>query len=437
MASAFTPHAPLAVLALVLFAPGAHAAGFQIREQSAEGLGRAFSAEAVAADTAAGLWYNPAQAVRLDTQVNAVLSSIDLNADLTDSGSTLLFADGTRVPVSGPAGEDPVPFTLLPALSGVYRLSDTWALGASVNVPFGLEVDYGDEYFGRYDSQGSELVTVDASVHLAAQLSPATSVGGSVHLQYVEADLATALPDPLARGLTQGVPDARSKLEGNNYGVGFSVGLVQDVGKRASFAISYRSEIKHDVSGSVIVEGLAAPFDAGNGRQEATTSITLPDSLRGAVAFQASDRLRISGQVEWVGWSDVDELAVELESGAIDVSPFDYENATNYGLGLDYAHSDALTLRAGVSWDPTPTTDAERSTRVPDSDRTWFTVGGSYSFRGGYRLDLGAAYIDADSAPVRSTRIAFDGQPFAVEVDTRAQLDASAVVASVGLSKRF
>ena len=415
----------------------ASAAGFQIREQSAEGLGRAYSAESVRATTASGLWYNPAQAVGMGTQVTAIGSFISLDADLTDTGSTQTFASGTVAPIPGAAGEDPIPFTLVPALSGTWQPSESFAVGVSTNVPFGLEVDYGEGYFGRYDSESSELITADISAHAAVALSPATRLGASVHLQYIEADLATALPDPLGRGLTEGLPDGRSVLEGNNYGVGWSVGLVQDIGERVSFAIAYRSEVEHDVSGSVIVEGLSAPFDAANGRTEATTSITLPDSLRGALAVDVTDRLQLSGTVEWVGWSDFESLDVLFPSGAVDSTPFLYEDATNIGVGVDYAVSDALTLRAGVSWDPTPTIDEERSTRVPDADRLWLTGGGSYAFGNGFKVDLGLAYIDAETVEVNSPSTAFAGQPFAVGIQTSGELEASAIVGSLGISKRF
>ena len=417
-----------------------HAAGFQIREQSAEGLGRAYSGEAVAASDASGIWFNPAQSVRLDTQATATLSAISLDATLTDAGSTLTFASGAVAPVGGVAGEDPIPFTIIPALSGVYRVNDRLAIHASTNVPFGLEVDYGEGYFGRYDSETSELITADVQVGASYAVTPTTSIGASVHLQYVEADLATALPDPLGRGLSPDpatrVPDGRSVLEGNNYGVGFSVGIVQDLGERTQVGVSYRSEVEHNVDGSVIVEGLTAPFDVANGRQEASTSITLPDSIRAGIAFQASERLQVTGQVEWVGWSDFESLDVELAGGTTS-TPFDYKDATNVGLGFDYRATDALTVRAGVSSDPTPTRDDERSTRVPDADRTWFTAGGSYEFGSGFKLDLGLAYIDAETVDVVSDSTAFAGQPFAVGVSTRGELEADAIVGSVAITKRF
>ena len=428
---------PTLLTLLLASASSAHAAGFQIREQTAEGLGRAYSGEAVAAETASGLWFNPALASRLGTQVTATVSAISLDAELEDTGSTLTFASGATVPVGGPGGEDPIDFTLIPALSGVVQLSDRFSLGVTTVVPFGLEVEYEEAYFGRFDSSFSELVTADISGTVAYALSPRTSVGASVHLQYVEADLGTALPDPLGRSLAGEVGEGESVLEGNNYGVGFSLGVVHDVTDRITLGASYRSEVEHNVDGSVIVEGLSAPFDAANGRQEASTSITLPDSARFGIAVQATERLQVTGQVEWVGWSDFESLDVELASGAVASTPFDYEDATNFGVGADYAVSERVTLRAGVGWDPTPTIDEERSTRIPDSDRLWLTGGGTVELRGGFRLDAGLAYIDVETTEVRSDSTAFAGQPFAMDVATRGELRASAVVGSIGVSKRF
>ena len=418
--------------ALSAHAP-ALAAGFQVREQSAEGLGRAYSGEAVAAGTAAGLWFNPAQAARLDTQVTAGVSGILLSADLEDAGSSLTFPNGAVAPVGGPAGEDPVDFTLVPYGAAVWRLNDQWAVGGSFNAPFGLVVDYGEDYFGRFDSTESELVTIDVSGTVAYAPTPSTSIGASVHLQYVEADLTTALPDPLGRP-----GQGSTVLEGNNYALGWSVGVVQDVGTRLSLAASYRSEVEHEVDGSVITTGLQAPLDAANGRQVASTSITLPDSARLAAAFQASDTVRITAQAEWVGWSDFESLDVLLEdSGVVQSTPFDYRSRANYGVGVDWRASPALTLRAGVSADPTPTRDGERSTRVPDADRTWFTVGAGYDFGENTTANLGFAYIDADGVEVSTDSVAFAGTPLATGIATRGELSASAVVGAVSLTRRF
>ena len=429
-----------ASLVAALLAPHeATAAGFQIREQTAEGLGRAYSGEAVIASDASGLWFNPAQAARLQSQATATLSAISLDASLVDAGSTLAFADGTTVPTGGPNGEDPIDFTLLPAVAGVWRLGDRVAVGLSANVPFGLEVEYDEGFFGRFDGSESELVTADLSATLAFNVTPSTSVGGSFHVQYVEADLSTALPDPLGRGV-EGV----SVLEGNNYGTGWSVGVLQDFGEHLSIGASYRSEVEHGVRGSVIVEGLTAPFDVANGRTEASTDITLPDSARVGVAIKPVPEFTLSAQVEWVGWSDFQSLDVLLEdTGTVSETPFLYRDATNFGIGLDWAQSEALTFRAGYSSDPTPTRDGERSTRVPDADREWFTLGATYRFggsrsgEGGFKLDAGLAYIDADTVDVATDRTAFEGQPFAVGIATRGTLRADAVVGSLGLSKRF
>src|SRR5690606_29385077 len=82
----------LALLAGGAISGQASAAGFQLSEHSARGLGRANAGEAAIADTAAILARNTAGMTRLQgTNVTGVLSFIDLEVE----------ADGTTTPAGG------------------------------------------------------------------------------------------------------------------------------------------------------------------------------------------------------------------------------------------------------------------------------------------------------------------------------------------------
>jgi long-chain fatty acid transport protein len=50
-------------------------------------------------------------------------------------------------------------------------------------------------------------------------------------------------------------------------------------------------------------------------------------------------------------------------------------------------------LGAGVAYDQSPVNDTDRSARLPDSDRTWLTLGARYKYSTALNFDVAAAYI--------------------------------------------
>jgi long-chain fatty acid transport protein len=50
-------------------------------------------------------------------------------------------------------------------------------------------------------------------------------------------------------------------------------------------------------------------------------------------------------------------------------------------------------FRAGVAYDQSPVRDEFRTPRLPDSDRTWLSVGAQYKWSPALKFDIGATYI--------------------------------------------
>jgi long-chain fatty acid transport protein len=424
-----------AAIALVAAHGAAFAAGFQVREQSAVGLGRAFSGEAVAAEDASGVWYNPAQAARFpDTTVTGTISGIFADTTLENAGSFLSLPGGVQAPITGPAGDDPLDPAAVPAFAAVWPLNPRLNAAVSVNAPFGLTSDYNDGYFGRYDSTRSQLAVIDGSFTLAGLITPRTSVGASLHVQYIDAELENALPDPLGRGAAF---DGLSRLQGDDISAGWSLGVTQQLTPQLLVAASYRSEIRHNLDGEVRVTGLSGPAAAGNSVRPAQAAVTLPDSARLAVAWRATDRLLLTAQAEWVGWSDFDVLEVQLAGGGTSATPFLYRDRVNYGVGADYDLTDRWTVRGGLSWDPTPTREGERSTRVPDGDRIWVATGATRRFDDNSKVDVGLAYVAVSEEQADTVRDFYTATPLATTARTVGDFEGEGLIVSVAYTRSF
>src|SRR5262245_40609768 len=119
---------------LALMALRAESAGFQLQEQTASGLGLAYSGMPAAAQAAGTAFWNPA-AMSLRHGANAAVAAhlIDTSFEFASGGSTYdQFGDG------GDAGGG----TWIPALYATIEIDPRIAIGLAVDAPFGLKTDW-------------------------------------------------------------------------------------------------------------------------------------------------------------------------------------------------------------------------------------------------------------------------------------------------------
>jgi long-chain fatty acid transport protein len=266
-----------AVLAALACGP-ALAAGFYVQEQSARGVGRAFSGEA--ADTgAASLWWNPASIVATSGRGDGYIGFhyVTVDASVRDAGSTIQRpVPGLPVqPVGGgPVQTNPLDKGYIPNLGADWKLNDRWAVGLALTAPFNFTTRYPLDSFTRYQALKSRLFNIDIQPTLAWRPVPALSLGLGFDFNYADATLSNALPNPSPL-----LPDASSNMTGHGWDHGWVTGLQWRAGGGVTLGASYRSGIKHTLDGEVTVAGLLGPAAAGNVDTSAEAQFKTPSIL--------------------------------------------------------------------------------------------------------------------------------------------------------------
>ena len=84
---------------------------------------------------------------------------------------------------------------------------------------------------------------------------------------------------------------------------------------------------------------------------------------------------------------------IEFENPALN-NPLakNWNNTWNFRMGAEYELTDALTLRAGLAYDPSPEPEETLTPDLPDSNRYKASVGLGYDF-GSVFVDGGYQYI--------------------------------------------
>jgi long-chain fatty acid transport protein len=433
-----------AFLLLAFFVRPALAGAFYIQEQSVSSLGTAFAGAAADTPDASTIFFNPAGMTDLDGRQFSIGSNIiSPVSDYTDRGSTVSSLPGTggaTVTLSGDNGSDPFDAAAVPNIYFAFPLSDNnqWWAGIGVSAPFGLANEYEDDYDGRYDSTENELMTIDVAPSIAYAPCDFISIGFGLNLQQADAKLESAVPSPITAGGPTPATDGLSDLSGDDTTIGFNAGVILKPYENTRIGVHYRQGISHTLKGRLItripddVPGVGGTFTKVGGSAE----LDLPNIVSFGISQQVNDRLKILFSVTWHEWQNFDDIAIQLDSGASQIALQNYRNTWAFALGARYEMNERLTLKAGVQYDPTPTQDHFRTTRIPDGDKTWVTAGASYDLNDKLTLDVGAAYIN-----VSEESILLDGTvPIggaSTTYNIRGDVEGSVGIASAALRYKF
>ena len=385
----------MAAATLIVGASAANAAGFYIQEQSVRGLGSAFSGSTTTLNDASTVYFNPAGMTQLPgLQAQAGVHVIIPDSKIKDTGTTAGTAAG--LPLGGSAGN---PYDATPVPNGfvTYQATNNLWVGLGVTAPFGLASDYGSTWFGRFDSTKTELAVIDVQPTIAYKINDQWSIGGGMNIQHASANLQNNVV------LGAGV-EGNSKLSGDDFGYGYSLGIQYKPWESTTFGLSYKSEVHHELDGDIEVKLLSGATVAA-ATSGGSAKLNTPDHLTLGGAHKVTDRLTLQGQATWFGWSNFDQIQAVRDSGAVaSTVQQNYQNTWAFAVGAEYMVNDAWTVRGGLQFDETPTTDEFRTSRTPDGDRTWVSLGATYGLNDKIDLDMAATYIDVEDGTINVAR---------------------------------
>jgi len=399
--SLFARIAPAALVALASGSAGA--AGFQLLEQNGSGIGNAFAGSAAVAEDASTIFFNPAGMTRLSgqRQVSVGLDLVNVGFEFSDEGSSLPALTSTGTGEGGDAGD----LAYIPNAYFSTKVTDKLAVGIGIGAPFGLKTEYDDDFIGRFLAINSDIKTININPSVAYQVNEKLSVGFGLNYQKIEAELSNAVN--FSGLLAQANVGVFPGLEGvgivkaDDFSWGWNVGVLFQPSETTRVGISYRSKIKHELSGDVRFQrpdsGSAAlngamAAGAPNGPVEA--EVELPDTLVISAMQQLSPQWTMLGDISWTGWSSLESLDIVRTGGSLLSSEtLEWRDTWRIALGAKYRYSDKVGLKFGLAYDQSPVETQHRLARLPDANRIWLSIGSQYQVTPGMVVDVGYAHL--------------------------------------------
>ncbi|WP_297479294.1 outer membrane protein transport protein [uncultured Photobacterium sp.] len=393
----------LAITAAIGISNQAAAAGFQLAEYSATGLGRAFAGEAAMADNASAQFRNPAMLTYLKgIQISTGAIYVDPNIDIS----------GTHTLLGQTSSSDFANNAVIPNFYFSRPLTDKATIGIAFGTHFGMRTDLGTDFKASMFGNQAEVHTVEINPNIGYKINDQLSVGAGVRYVMGKGHFGAALPTNASLGIMQPLAGKKLKyMEGEDNAWGWQAGTAWQINANNRIGLSYQSAVKLNLEGHA--NGIA--FDGlKNGSYAGTLPLELPASAELASFHQLNDLWAIHASVNWTDWSAFEKLEANIPdlNGPVDIKQENWKDNYRFAIGTTYQATNKLVLRSGVAYDTSAVDEANRTQTIPETDRTWLSVGAGYAWSENLTLDAGFTYIFVKDANMKETDEGLGNQQF-------------------------
>ena len=205
----------------------------------------------------------------------------------------------------------------------------------------------------------------------------------------------------LALGWAANGSDGLGKLQGNDYGYGYTLGAIYELDPSTRVGLNYKSRIYHDLSGS---QQIQLPGNASSAPatftgllpayENAKLKVTLPDSANLGLYHEINEEWAVMATVEWTDWSVLKTLNAIGDGGTtLSTLNENWHNTWFGSVGANWKPIERWTFHVGLAYDQAPMSDSNRNSRIPDSDRIWTAFGLTYDITKAAQFQFGYAHL--------------------------------------------
>jgi len=383
-----------------------NASGLWLYEQATPDMGSASAGRAALAMDASTASVNPAGMTRLDrSQLLAGFQMLYVDTKFDTDFAQFGGGDGGNAGGWVPAA----------SFSYVHKVSPDLSVGVSVGSFFGLGLDYGKSWAGRYYVQEADFLTIGVNPGIGYRVNQQLSIGAGVSAVNSRLYQKTAIRN-LPTLQNPNPDDGQLKLEDDDWGFGYNLGVLYEPNQVSRFGLTYRSEIDLEYKDTASLKGLQLPLSGianivGLVGSQLDMEMNLPQAVMLSAYHRLTERLAILGNIGWQEWSSFGESSLSLSSEETkDLNlDRDFDDTWHFALGFQYQIDDPWLLSVGIAYDESPVSDSNRTPDMP-LDRQWrYATGIQYDLS--QEMTIGCAYelLDAGDAEISQNRGALAG----------------------------
>ena len=241
-------------------------------------------------------------------------------------------------------------------------VTDRLRLGVSVQNFFGLALDWGDNWVGRYQATNVALIAPQLQPTAAYKVTDWLSIGAGAGLT-----LGYLADEARVKNLDPGLGDGKLKYDDTDFAVQGNFGIMIEPSDRTRIGLRYLTETELDFKSDIYFSGVGpAIADATKSVNSVDLGMKMPQSLMAGIFHQVNDQWAVLGSVGWDDWSRFARIHVRVDGTQINrVVDAGFDDTYHFGVGTQYRYSPKLMLTAGFSYDSAMSTGSTRPIQLP------------------------------------------------------------------------
>jgi long-chain fatty acid transport protein len=278
-----------------------------------------------------------------------------------------------------------------------HQFSPSIYAGIGVTNPFGLGLEWSEDFPGRSISYNTDLKSFYISPVFTYKLLDEFSISAGVDIV-----LGSVLLERYVRLFdSEGSPGyeaAKSSIKGNSEpAYGFTASMMYQT-ENLGLGFLYRHSVKNNLNDAdatfTYLDNYATPVAQANLKdQKVNASLTFPSFFAVGLYYKFLENLGAEFDFFWYNWSVFDQLVFDFEELPEVVVPENYQNSLQLRLGVHYDLGSDWQFRVGYIFDQTPQPIESVSPLLPDNDRHDFSFGVGYE-SANWKFDIGYMLVE-------------------------------------------
>jgi len=347
------------------------AGGYQVRLQGNKQNGFGLIGTPLS-NGSSSIFYNPGSLAFMDSKIDFELGASAIFSTVAFQKAGSNYQAETENPVG-------TPFYFY--FAG--KIGKMVALGLGVYTPYGNSAKWESQWAGKYLIQDISLSAIFIQPTISVNFSEKFGIGAGFIYTIGGVELNKAINYS---------GDAGVNLKGDATAMGYNVGIFFKPDENWSIGLNYRSRIDMKIEGGdatfTVPESLQGTIPVDN---KFDAELPLPANLDLGVAVQATDKLMIALEFDWVFWGVYDTLSFKFEQAGelLDSdNPRKYRDTFIPRIGIEYAFSEKFVVRGGAYYDTSPADDRYFTPETVTLNTFAYTFGLSWNPSKHFGLDL-------------------------------------------------
>jgi long-chain fatty acid transport protein len=371
-------------------------AALELYETGAPDLGTASAGRAAMAADASTAASNPAGMTLLDRSQLLVASGALLpstNFDVAPQTTT-----------KGSGGGNAGVFMPLGSFFLVYKFSERVLLGLASYSDYGLAINYGSAWVGRYYVSKTALFTGKVAPSIAYKVNDWLSVGAGFSFAVGRYTFQSRVNNALPR-----LGDGRMALESWDEAFGGYTGILIQPISKLRIGLTYQSPEYFKFGFKPFLTGLGPGLSAIRkriGGTQVNVPLTEPQQVMASALYRIIPNLSLMGNVGWQNWTEFGEFPVGISARnqRTITANLHFSNTWQIAIGQQYRIAERWLWSAGFAYDSSPVSKANRTAVLPVDRQLRYGTGIQYEINRDVTAGAAWEFVDVGPAPFSNRR---------------------------------